>query len=398
MNRYTYSAFDLKGNKTSGELDASSKQEAMQKVIELQLQPIAVKQVSSGFSLGLQRQPGLAELEYFTKEMAMLLAAGIRIDRAIGIIAKNHTHPIFAKLLFSIHKQVKQGMSLHKALAENNKLFEPLYTNMVAIGEASGNLAAVFSALADDLSFKSAMKKRTIQALTYPAVILVVCLLCLYFVFTFIVPQMSSIFENVTTLPWYTVVILSISEWLTKYDLLFLAAIVGAILLGVWAHRQGELAGFVHSMQMRMPVLKTVTRLVEGMRFNASMALMMTAGVKLDKALALAVGSLKHPVYSNELKAAAGDIRKGSSLSQTLANTRLYDDVYRSLLEVGEESGNLDSTFNEIAARQKSAFEDWTARMTALLEPLLIVFMGLVVGGVVVIMLLSMVTVNDISL
>lgn len=395
--RFEYTAFDEAGNKKNGEIEALSDEEAVRKLIEKGLQPSSVKHLREGFSLTFKRKPGLKELEYFTKEMSLLLDSGIRIDKAIGIIARNNGHPEFAKLLTDVHTKIKQGIALNQALAEYPELFSTLYINMVAIGEASGNLPNVFASLSDDLAFKTEIKKKTLQALTYPSVILVVCVLCLYFVFTFIVPQMSGIFENVATLPWYTEVILAISGWLIANEFLFFIAI--GVFIGVisWLKSRGELDAFFQPVLLKAPVLKTLTKLLESMRFNASMALMLSSGVRLDNALSLAVGSIKHPYYKNAVKKASDSIRKGSALASTLAETNIYDDIYKSLLEVGEESGRLEQSFQEIAQRQKRGFEDWTSKMTALLEPLLIVFMGLVVGGVVVVMLLSMVTVNDVS-
>jgi len=204
-------------------------------------------------------------------------------------------------------------------------------------------------------------------------------------------------FGQLSTLPWYTQLMLSISEWMGNYQVFLALAVMLSVPALIWASKQADFQRWWHKTALKLPVIANASITVERIRFNSGLSLMLKAGVPIDQALELAAGNIKNHVLNHEMNIARKKVKRGSQLTPTLQQTSLYPPFYISLLEVGEESGNLDIVFDEIANRSRQDFETWTDNMTSLIEPLMILFMGGFVGGIVVIMLMSMISLNDVG-
>lgn len=397
MASFLYKAYDSSGAKVDGQLEAKDQQAAIEQLNLKGLHPINVVEESDGDSLSsyFQRGISLADIEFLTAELSLLLESGVRIDKGIDIIRRTKAKPSLAKLLRSISYDLKKGISLSEAFRAHEKVFDPLYCNLIELGEASGNLSEVFASLAKDLKFKRELRNKIMSALAYPMVIFFVCLLSIYFIFSFIIPRMSGMFDNVETIPWYTNALLSSSEWLNNNQGLLLISIVAVVAMITSLSTQQSFIIWWQKTALKLPVIGQSILTVERIRFNSGLAMMIKAGVQVDRAIELSGGSLKNHVVKRELEIAKSKVKVGSALTPALKQTSLYPDFYISLIEVGEESGNLARVFDEIANRSRTDFESWTQRLTTLIEPLMILFMGGFVGGVVVVMLMSMVSVND---
>jgi type II secretory pathway component PulF len=211
------------------------------------------------------------------------------------------------------------------------------------------------------------------------------------------VPNLAALFADSKELPWYTSLLLNSSAFMRSWQWLVLGAfgVLGAYL---WqARRLPAVLEIRDKLLMRMPGLRDALAMVERIRFASGLGLMLEAGLPVDRALVLATGNIRHGMLRREIAAAVDKVRRGEQLSTVLRQTRLFPDFYASLLEVGEESGQLARVFTEIARRSRDAFAGWTQRLTTLLEPMLILIMGLIVGGVVVIMMLSVTSLTELS-
>jgi type II secretory pathway component PulF len=394
---FLYRAYDNSGAKFEGEIDADDKTQVLTELKKQGLLAAEIKplKASAKGPLSFSKKVSLADLEFLTAELSLLLSSGVRIDRGIDIISKNKAKPVLAKLLNTMSKNLKGGGSLAESVRKHPEVFPPLYCNLIELGETSGNLSQVFEDLAVDLKFRRDLQSKIISSLTYPLVIFFVCILSVFFVFNFIIPRMSSMFEGINDLPWYTAALLSASAWLNQYQgLLFITLIAFAAALYVLLKRPAVKKWF-QSLSLKTPIIRNAVLTVERIRFNSGLALMLNAGLAIDKALSLCIGNVNNHHIRRELEIAKDKIKRGNPLSQALKQTSIYPGFFISLLEVGEESGNLERVFNEIAKRSKQDFERWTARVTTLIEPLMILFMGGLVGGIVIIMLMSMVSIND---
>lgn len=340
---------------------------------------------------------GLADLEFLTAELSLLLDSGVRVDRAIAILQRAGKGGAMGRMLSSLAEDLKQGKQLSEAMAAHPTVFDALYVNLVGLGEAGGRLPEVFRGLAEDLRFQRELRQKIISAAVYPAVVASVCILAVVFIFNFVVPNLNTLFADDADLPWYTSVLMSSSEFLQRWQWVVLAGLlIGGYLL--WGLRaRPSVVDFKERMLAELPGLRDATATVERIRFCSGLGLMLEAGLPVDRALTLASGNIRHGLFRREVVAAVDKVKRGEQLSSSLRETRIFPDYFASLLEVGEEGGELARVFNEISRRSRDDFSAWALRLTTLLEPLLILLMGLIVGSVVVIMMLSITSVADID-
>lgn len=400
MQKFRYVCFDHSGGRVEGELDAPDLSSAKQELKNQNLMIKTVEPVQTSLSLnfGSGSDISLSDLEFLTAELSVLLDAGLKIDKGIALLHSSSKKPAVKLLLDKLSKDIRGGKQLSQALAKHNEVFDPLYVNLVQIGEATGKLAEVFRSLAKDLAFRKELKQKVMQAMTYPMVILLVCLCSVLFIFNYVVPNMASLFEGQEDLPIYTTLLLSLSAWLSQYQWwLLLGSVVFCFISMQWLKR-AENKQRLQTFAIKLPFFKSAILLIERIRFNSGLAMMLDAGVSVDHALTLACGSMRHVDIKKEVEIAIAKVKRGERLSACLRQTRLYPDFFASLLAVGEESGELGRIFNEIAQRSQKEFSAWVMRLTSLMEPLLIIVMGALVGGVVVVMMLSITSVSNTGL
>ncbi len=400
MIRFTYSAYDSEGIKVAGEIEALGMREAQEQLRFRDLLIISIKQkVNRDNELDFlaRRRVSKKELEFLTSELALLLKAGVTIDRALSVLQKSSSSPQQLKLVSSLYNSVRNGDSLSDAMRQEQEAFSPLYVNLVKLGETTGSLARVFSRLAEDIKFQSELRAKIIQALTYPFVVFSVCIVCVAFIFNYIVPQMSSLFDGVADIPLYTRVLLGLSTWMINYQWFVVLSLILAAVGIFTMYRAPGGSEMIDELVLSLPGAGSFIILVERIRFNTAISMMLDSGVLIDNCLELALGSIKSDSIKSGLEIAKDRVKKGTTLAEALGSSPLYPDFCVSLIDVGEESGELGPVFTELSARSRREFELWIERFTALLEPLLILIMGGIVGVVVVVMLLSIVSTSDIG-
>lgn len=399
MPLFKYQVYDGHGAKISSEFEANDALQAKQLLKEkgytlVQLEEVKAKQ--SGGSLG--RKLSLADLEFFTAQLSLLLQNGLRIDACLQLLRKTSSSDQLKLICSYLLEKVRAGQSFSKSLGEIPG-FDKVYVSLCSIGEVAGNLPEVLSGLAASLKFKKQLSNKISQAIAYPAMIFLVCILAVVFIFNFVIPRMSALFEGAPELPWYTVALLSTSDFVNQYQWVVfgvIAFVVTALRLS-WT-RNPEFARKTELFLIDIPFLRNSFALVERIRHAEAMALTLKNGVSLEHAMSLSGDTLKVNAYRTEAFSAREDIKKGSSLFEALSKCSFYDDTFLGLIEVGEQSGSLDIIFDEIARRSREAFDLQVARFTSLLEPILILFMAGIVGSVVIVMLMSIISVQDISL
>jgi type II secretory pathway component PulF len=399
--QFRYRGFDPSGGRVDGTVDADGLEAARAELKGrgLLLSDLAPRDRGDWrASLGLASdRVALDDLEFITAELSLLLDSGVRIDRAIGILNRSASQPGTARLLAAIANDLKQGKQFSEAAGAHPEVFDALYVNLIALGEASGRLPDVFRGLAEDLKFRRDLRQKILQAAAYPLVVLAVSVLAILFIFNYVVPNLASLFADAKHLPWYTSALIGSAAFMRSWQW----PIIGALALGAIALWRGARQPWVIELKDRLlndvPGLRDAAAMVERIRFAGGLGLMLEAGLPVDRALVLATGNIRHGPIRREVTIAVDKVRRGEQLSGSLRQTRLFPDFYASLVEVGEESGELAKVFNEIARRSRDSFSSWAQKLATLLEPLLILVMGAIVGGVVVIMMLSITSVADIS-
>ena len=275
MLTFRYQAIDSGGVRSQGEIDAEDRDSAIAQLAERGLMVAKISEkTAQALSLGFGRSKlGLNELERFTSELALLLRNGVRIDKGLLVLVRNTGNPAEKRFLQAVLDAVRSGESLSDALVEFPSLFSSTYLSLVKTGEASGRLDEVFEQLARDLKYRRKLTNQILQALTYPLVILFVCLLSIAFVFNYIVPQMEPLFAGAASLPSYTTALLAVSDWFRSYQWHTLIAFVALILLMMRMLRSSDQRDRLLSRVSRWPLAGSLVLLVNQVQANSTMSL-----------------------------------------------------------------------------------------------------------------------------
>ncbi|HCE1989344.1 type II secretion system F family protein [Vibrio parahaemolyticus] len=391
---YRYKAYDKQGKLVQGTELGKSELDVTVKLKKQSLIPLEVTTLAQTKKVG--RVTG-AVIEETTSQLSLLLKSGLKIDKALEVLAENAPNAKIQSILEEVGIGVKQGRELWRCMSEHPTAFPNLYVEMVKIGEASGRLTEVFAKLAENLKFQRELSKKITQAMVYPMFILLVCVVSLAAIFNFVVPSMSGLFESLQEIPVYTQLLLDVSGFVQSYQVHMLAALVVAVIAFIKASENPDFRKRVDGFLAAFPLTRNAVLLVERIRYSASMELMLTSGVDLAKSMSMSTASVKSDALQSQLSKAHDDVSQGRSLVESLSGIQLFDPISLSLIRVGEETGQTGLVFGEINSRSRNQFETWMLKLTAMLEPLMIVIMGGIVGSVVIIMLLSIVSVNDVS-
>lgn len=391
---YKFKAYSKSGELVEGELHADDEQ-AAQKILKKDYKLII--KITQARKVGQGKRVTLSDLEQSTNQLSTLLKNGLKIDKALIVLAKSNTSSAIGKVWSAVLNDIKQGDLLSDALSNRPEVFSTLFVEMVRIGESTGNLPQVFSRLSDNLHFQNSLRSKMIQAITYPFFILIVCVLAIWAIFNFVIPSMSSMFDSVEDVPSYTQFLISASNWVQAYQVHLLFSAVACVTMIFIALQKQALRIKLIEATVKLPLIKTIIKQSDRIRFATALQLTLESGVSLSNGLGLASETVINPFLKIKLRNSVVQVSSGSDLSTELAKLNLFDDIGISLISVGEESGTLTSSFHEISKRSRNSFEQWLTRFTAMLEPLLILVMGGVVGSVVITMLLSIVSINDVS-
>ena len=401
MASFLYRAYDSNGAVQEGKIEANVETSAREKLKEDGLIPVEIKLVAdqahfSSVFFHWDRKPNLAELELLTSKIALLLKNGIKIDKVFQLIQKGIKNKQLLKAIETISSDVRGGMALSKALENYPGIFDQLFISVVAIGEATGNLAKSFEGIAENLQFRRQVSAKTREALIYPTIILFVCVVSIFFIMNFIVPRFYQLFDGVENIPVYTSIMFFVSDVIRQYQLPALFSLPLLVLLVKFRHHD-RLKRVLNVFTLKAPLVKDLCLLVENLRFTSSLAILLRNGVLISEALEYAVASIGNSVLRKKMMKVKDEVRRGNKLSECMEKTGFLPDEFEGLLEVGEQTGSLAEIFAEMETRLRIIYENRVSMVINILEPLMIIVLGLLVGGVVIGMLLSMIAINDIG-
>lgn len=395
---FKFVAFNQEGQKKSGEISSENESSAEQLLRNDGLIPIVIKPVVlEGSNGSLFNSIKIGDIEQSTRQLALLLGNGLRIDKALTVLSKTSRANPIGIIWKSVGAEIAEGKELNIALRKYPKIFDSLFCEMVTIGENTGTLPKIFERLAENIKFQNDLRKKVLQASVYPLFILIVCLVAILAIFNFVIPSMSGVFSSMQEIPSYTQTLLSLSQWVQDYQLAMLFGFIFIAIALSMFWRQADYRVKITTIVFQLPLVSKLVKRVDRIRFSTAMNLTLSSGLHLSASLNLAANTVLSHNLKSDLLVFSDNVSAGQSISSAIEQVQLYDDLSCSLIQVGEESGDLAASFEEITNISRTHFEDWVLRFTVLLEPLLILFMGGIVGSVVITMLLSIVSINDVS-
>ncbi len=398
MIQFECTVYDQHGMRQVVTINSASESAAKKKLLDAGYSVAKVVEIkeSQGISLFAKNKLSLEQLEFFSAQIALLLGNGLKLDEALELLQKVSVEKNMKFVVGKMLNHVREGHPLSEALEEKWG-FDKLYVSLVQIGESSGNIAEVFSGIAADLKFKKVLASKVKQAISYPVLVLVFCTLAILFVFNIVIPRMSVLFENQDNLPWYTEAMLSSADFVTTYQWLMLPLVFAIPVILVQLKQRPELKNSIDKAVIYIPMLSQLVRMLERIRYSSAMFLTIKSGISVERAMQYSAKVIKNTVLQRQAEAAEVKVRQGNPLAVSFKQTLIYDEIHTGLIEVGEKSGDLESIFNEITEREQFNFDALVTRFTALLEPALIMLMAGIVGSVVVVMLMSIIAVQDIG-
>ena len=345
----------------------------------------------------LRRRPGSADRLYFTQELATLLEAGLPLDRALSIAAELSERPAFRTVIQEILRELKGGKSLTDALAIHPEIFSELYRNMVRAGEASGSLSQVMLRLSESEQASGELRGFLISSMIYPALLALVGMGSVTLMLGYVIPKFSEVFkESGLPIPAPTQILLTVSELTQQYGLWVLGAVIAAFIgFRYWVSTpEGRLRW--DTWKLHAPAIGAIVSRAETARFARSMSTLVANGVPLVQSLRIGRSMLNNKVMVNAIDEVAQGVKRGEGLAGPLRRTGAFPSLASHLLQVGEETGRLDSMFTRMADIYDAETRTTVRRATALFEPLVILTMGLLVGTMVLSMMLAIVSMNDV--
>ena len=402
MAAFRYEAYDAAGRLQKGVLEADTARQLRGRLREQGLLVAAVEALNdaalsdSGSGLRWQRRLSGAQLSLITRQFATLLAAGLPVEQTLNALIEQAETDYQRQVLAGVRGEVLAGHPLARALQKYPRVFPELYVTLVQSGEQSGRLAEVMERLADYTESHQALRQKVGLAFVYPAIVTLVAGAVVLGLLTYVVPQVVNVFQNTNqALPWLTVALIGVSDFLRATWWLLLAALAAAIFAARRAlARPGPRLRF-HRWLLRLPLVGTMVRGVNSAQLASTLGILVGSGVPLLAALQAGAGVVANLPMRAAVEDAARRVREGGSLSRALAGSRLFPPMLVHMIASGEASGRLVHMLERAAEQQSREMENRVMGLTSLLEPLLIVLMGAVVLVIVLAILLPIFEMNQ---
>lgn len=391
MPIYEYTGTDRLGAAVRSSVEADSVKSAKQKIKKSGLVLLSIEEKNPNkarsalfptFSGG--GSVSLATLAVTTRQFASLIKANIPLVEALAALIDQTENFRLKSVLADVRQQVNEGISLRDALAKHPKVFTPIFINMVESGEASGTLPLVLTRLADFVESQVRLRQKVISAMTYPLLMACVGGGLMLVIFTFVIPKIANIFVSMNKqMPWYTQALMDFSFFLRGYwwAMIFGGLAVGYLVKKYYSTPSGRVKK--DKLFLKMPIFGQVVRMVAVSRFASTMATLLNGGVPLVTALGIVKAVVNNEVLSKAISDAKENITEGQTISEPLKKSGEFPSLLIHMIAIGERTGELPSMLEMVARNYEEQVNAKVERMTSLLEPMMIVLMGLSVGVIV---------------
>ena len=333
---------------------------------------------------------GEKDITFFTRQLATMLKAGVPLLQSFEIIGRGHSNPRFSRLMMDIKSKIETGSSMSQAFREHPKYFDALYCNLVQAGETSGMLDAILDRIATYKEKILAIKSKIKSALFYPISVITVAIVVMWIIMVWVIPSFKKVFANFgAALPAPTLIVMAISDFVVTWWWL-MAAVIGGTFFGFFFLLKRSAAfrlGFDRAI-LKVPIVGPILRKATIARWTRTLQTMFAAGVPLVESLDAVAGAAGNALYAAGTKRIQTEVSTGTSLTNAMGNTNLFPTMVLQMTQIGEESGSLDNMLGKIAEYFEREVDDAVAALSSLLEPIIIVFLGVVIGGLVVAMYL----------
>ena len=392
MPVFAYSGRTRTGQTINGEMEAPNREAVVAQLRRQQVMATAVTPKARDIELkipGFGAKIGDRDLAVVTRQLATMIDAGLPLVQCLDILAQQQEKKVFQKALHDIRMAVEGGATFSASLKRHPKIFSTLYTNMVEAGEAGGILDTILNRLAAYIEKAMALKKRIKTAMFYPSTIVTVAVVVVIFLLIYVIPTFEQLFEGFgATLPLPTVIVLEASRIVRAYILVLLAGLVAGVVGLRFYYRTpgGKMA--IDRLMLRLPVFGPLIRKVAVAKFTRTLGTLVSSGVSILEGLDITARTAGNKVVEEAVLKARTTIAQGKTIAEPLQASGVFPVMVVQMIAVGEQTGALDRMLNKIADFYDEEVDVAVAGLTSLLEPLLVIFLGVIIGGVVIAMYL----------
>jgi len=389
VSTYRYSAMDPSGRTVSGTLEADSFELVRTKLSDLNYHVLSIRQAKAGNSLkeafnNMQRVK-LRDLVMFSRQFATMIDAGLSVVKCLDILQKQTRNPKMKEVIGEVKRDVAGGMSLTESLQKHPRIFSPLYVNMMRSAEAGGILDIVLDRLSTFLEKEQETRNKIKSAMTYPAVVFCFAMLMVMGLLFFVLPKFKGIFETMgLKLPLTTKILLNSSSYLQQYWYIALVMIIGSVVLIKIFSRTDRGKYAIDSAKLRLPIFGDLILKTSVSRFARTFGTLISSGVPVLRALEIVSDTAGNRVISEIVVRARVSIKEGEKISTPLFGSRIFPVMVTQMIAIGEETGRLDQMLVKVSNFYDDEVDNTLKSLTSLIEPLMIVGLGLIVGFIAV--------------
>jgi general secretion pathway protein F len=401
MPAYSFEALDPQGQTRRGVLEADTARHARSQLRAQDWVPLKID-LQQAAKTGLQtviwesKVFGNDALAVWTRQLAGLVGAGLPLERALSTLSQEAETPRQRDLVSALREEVNAGATFAKALAQHPREFSAIYLSVIAAGEQSGHLDLVLESLAEDLQTQQALRNKLLAATLYPAIVSVVALLIVFFLLTYVVPQVAQVFSsNQQALPWLTTFMLGLSALVQALWLWVLLLVVVVTWVLRLALRQSDFRQRFDAAWLQLPLIGRLSRGYNAARFASTLAMLAAAGVPILKALQAASDTLSNAAMRKDAQEALAMVREGAPLASALAQHARFPRLLVMFARLGEQTGTLPTMLQRTAQQLGEEVQRRAMQLATILEPLLIVVMGAVVMLIVLAVMLPIIQLNQ---
>jgi len=401
MATFLYKAATPDGKVVDGALTGSSRENVVAQIQASGRIPIRVDEAAQRAAAVPRRRLfgrriSAEHISDGTRELSILLRAGVPLDRALQVLVSLHEDSPLAALLEDIRARVKQGATLADAMAAQGPVFSPFYISLLRAGESGGALEVILERLAEHLERSKDIRDTLVSAMIYPGILVVVALISIFVLLGYVVPQFTEMFEGVDqVLPLSTRITIAIGDAVQRYGVVLLLVLAASAWLIRQRLRRPASQYALHASLLRLPMVGHVIVKMEVARFARTLSILMHNGVPLLKALAIVKDTVGNRVMADGLERVASGLKEGQSFAEPLAENAHFPPLAVQMIRVGEESGRLEDILLQVAETYDRDTQVTIKRTMALLEPALILVLGAIIAAVIISILAAILSINE---
>ena len=391
MPVFKYKAINNQGNTVDGTVDAESVKTANDKLKRDGFYPSSIDEIQKeqGGKFSLFQGVSTAELAISTRQFSTLISAGLPLEASLSTLSEHTEDKRLGQVLSQVREKVSEGGSLVNSLKDHKNVFSDIYISIVGAGEASGNLDVVLLRLADFLEKQASLRSKVRSAFVYPIFMFVIGSGVLAFMMTFVIPKITKIFEeSQKALPYSTVILINTSNFITEYYYLIFIFLVGLTYIVLRYIKTDKGKEQKDRLSLKIPIFGKINRMVILARVTRTLGTLLSSGIPLLDALRIGGEVSGNQVYINSLQNVSENVKEGTSLARPLEQSGVFPPMMTRMIAVGEQTGELEEMLNKVADSYDQQVETTLSALTSLLEPIMIVVMGGIVGFIVFAILL----------